>query len=344
MARFSQSQILELYRAAVTCELERGALLGGIARDLTAQLRQIPHPGAQLLVDLYVLSEVGILPDGSDPLRTWLMNAKTLAEPRQEAAAFACAIGVLGTSRAPRAHAQKTDGAQTFSADEVLARVTLLESKLSAVPGSHPIDSPARQERSRKTRRASSGLRPPKEAQGRSKQHEARKPSVSAESTGDDMSRSHTFMDAEFENDNYDSDDDGDFEKNLVFVAMPLSGQDMSDAYSAIKDECRKLKLKATRVDDGSGSGFIIKQITDLIERAEFLIFDLTHERPNVYYELGYAHGVGNEATDILLLAREGTTLHFDIAALRVHYYSSTERLRSIVATNLKTMMKESRR
>jgi hypothetical protein len=62
------------------------------------------------------------------------------------------------------------------------------------------------------------------------------------------------------------------------------------------------------------GSGFIIREITESIERAEFLVFDLSYERPNVYYELGYAHGVGNEAPEILLIAREGTSVHFDSA------------------------------
>jgi hypothetical protein len=61
--------------------------------------------------------------------------------------------------------------------------------------------------------------------------------------------------------------------------------------FSAITDTCKALKLKARRVDEAATSGFIILEIVDLIERAEFIIFDLTHERPNVYYELGYAHG-----------------------------------------------------
>ena len=60
--------------------------------------------------------------------------------------------------------------------------------------------------------------------------------------------------------------------------------------------------------------------------------------------ELGYAHGVGNEAMDILLIAKEGTTLHFDIAPLRVQYFSSSEHLRAIVSTNLKAMIKATRK
>lgn len=62
-----------------------------------------------------------------------------------------------------------------------------------------------------------------------------------------------------------------------------------------------------------------------------------------MYYELGYAHGVGNEDYDILLVAKEGTKLHFDIAPLAVHFYSSTEHLRRIINEQLKDMIKFTR-
>lgn len=158
------------------------------------------------------------------------------------------------------------------------------------------------------------------------------------------MGRKSTFYDQQFREDDWDPDDQGDFEHGLVFVAMSFSGKEMDDAYSAIKDECLKLNLRPVQVDENVGSGFIIQEIKNLIEKAEFIIFDLTKERPNVYYELGYAHGVGNEAHDVLLLAKEDTKLHFDIAPLRTHFYRSTEHLRSIANTNLKDMIRVTRK
>ncbi len=158
------------------------------------------------------------------------------------------------------------------------------------------------------------------------------------------MGRDHTFMDREFGRPDFDPDDQGEFEEGLVFVIMQFQGQEMTDAYTAIKDECKNIGLRAERVDENTGSGFVIREITDLIERSEFLICDLTNERPNVYYELGYAHGVGNEAHDILLIAKEGTVLHFDIAPLRVHYYKSSEDLKAIVSLSLKAMIEATRK
>ena len=157
------------------------------------------------------------------------------------------------------------------------------------------------------------------------------------------MSRKHTMLDEIFHSSDYDPNDSGDFIPDLVFVIMAFSGEGMEDTYSAIKDECRKLCLNARRVDENIGSGLIIGEIINLIENAEFIICDLSYERPNVYYELGYAHAVGNESSDILLIAREGTFLHFDIAPFRVQYYRSTEHLRMILNTSLNGMIKITR-
>lgn len=152
------------------------------------------------------------------------------------------------------------------------------------------------------------------------------------------MSRESSFGDQQF----YNITADASFEHGLVFVIMSFDEKN-DDTYSAIKDECRKIKLRAVRVDEVAGSGLILRKITDYIENAEFLIVDLTDEKPNVYYELGYAHGVGNEDYDILLVAKEGTKLHFDIVPLAVHFYSSTEHLRRIINEQLKKMIKFTR-
>ena len=157
------------------------------------------------------------------------------------------------------------------------------------------------------------------------------------------MGRKQTYYDEQFGRQDHDPSDDGTFVKNLVFVGMSFSGKEMDDTYKAIKDECSKLKLKAARVDENVGSGFIIREITQLIEDAEFIIFDLTKERPNVYYEIGYAHGVGNEAYDILLVAKKETVIHFDISPMKINFYESTEDLREIVRSNLNAMIRKTR-
>jgi hypothetical protein len=133
------------------------------------------------------------------------------------------------------------------------------------------------------------------------------------------------------------------FEPGLVFVIMPMKGHDMDDVYAAIKDQCERLQLRAVRVDESHGAPNLIDEIKSLIAKAEFIVCDLTNEKPNVYYELGYAHGLQNTGDDIILIAKEGSVLHFDIAPLKVNYYRSTESLRAILATNLKKMIEHSK-
>lgn len=127
-------------------------------------------------------------------------------------------------------------------------------------------------------------------------------------------------------------------EPKLVLVIMSFEGKGMGGVLNTVRDECAKLGLKAVRSDDAVGSEFVMKQVGNLIERAALIVCDLTYERPNVYYELGYAHGVGNGADNILLLARAGTTLHFDIGPLRINHYSSLDKLRTILKKNLGEM------
>jgi hypothetical protein len=153
------------------------------------------------------------------------------------------------------------------------------------------------------------------------------------------MGRDSTFGDEQF----YGITGDSWFENNLVFIVMSFSPR-LDDVYNAVKGQCDFLGLRAVRVDNTTGSGIVLKKIYDLIESAEFLIVDLTDERPNVYYELGYAHGVGNSENDILLVAKNGTRLHFDIAPLKVHFYSSTVHLCQIVKEQLSQMIDATRR
>jgi len=155
------------------------------------------------------------------------------------------------------------------------------------------------------------------------------------------MSRQSTYGDEQFKS---LVDEDSTFIEGKVFVIMPFSQEEgFDDVYSAIEDECNKLGLTSERVDRTFGSGLILKKILNGIENAEFLVVDLSLEKPNVYYELGYAHGVGNTESDILMIARDGTKLHFDVSPISVNFYKSTEDLRRILSRNLKYMIEITR-
>lgn len=143
---------------------------------------------------------------------------------------------------------------------------------------------------------------------------------------------------------NPDLEDDGSYIEGMVFVGMAFDvSSSKSDVYQAIRRTCEKVGLESHRVDDRLDSGPIPVQILKAIEDAEFLIFDLSVERPNVYYELGYAHGVGNRSEEIALIARRGSELHFDVAHLRILVYESAIDLEEKLEPVLKHMIAVSR-
>ena len=56
------------------------------------------------------------------------------------------------------------------------------------------------------------------------------------------------------------------------------------------------------------------------IRRAEYFIVDLTHSRANVYYEAGYAQGLGKTP---IYVARQGTPLEFDLKDYPVIFFKN---------------------
>lgn len=126
-------------------------------------------------------------------------------------------------------------------------------------------------------------------------------------------------------------------------MAFDRSPQE-SVVFQTIVKACAKYGLEANRVDQKFDSGPINIQVVDAIEDSEFLVFDLTEERPNVYYELGYAHGVGNRPEDVILIAANGTKLHFDIMPLRTVFYDSPEDLENKLFVRLGNLIAFHRR
>jgi hypothetical protein len=51
-------------------------------------------------------------------------------------------------------------------------------------------------------------------------------------------------------------------------------------------------------------------QTMEMILTSRLVVADLTNERPNVYFELDYARGLGKP---VITIARRDTTIHFDV-------------------------------
>lgn len=122
--------------------------------------------------------------------------------------------------------------------------------------------------------------------------------------------------------------------ENVAFIMMSISDANPSleDSLQAIKRAASQHGIAAIRVDEIEHSSKITDVILRKLREARFLVCDISTERPNIYYELGFAHGIERE---VILVAREGTTLHFDIKDYNVILYKSYSELESRVAKRI---------
>ena len=123
-----------------------------------------------------------------------------------------------------------------------------------------------------------------------------------------------------------------------AFILMSMDPDDPSllDVYNAIKEECRRFDFNAIRIDEVEHSGQITNQILRLITESDLIIADLTGERPNVYYEVGFAHALKKAP---ILYRRKGTTLHFDLLVHNVPEYENVTELKEKLRARLEAVL-----
>jgi hypothetical protein len=112
--------------------------------------------------------------------------------------------------------------------------------------------------------------------------------------------------------------------KKSVFVAMPFV-EEFEDVYQfGIYSTIRRCGYICEKVDESMFAGSIVDRIMNGIRTAEFIVADLTLEKPNVYLEVGYAWGMNKP---VILVAREGQRLHFDLSHHKCLFYKTIGKL-----------------
>lgn len=115
----------------------------------------------------------------------------------------------------------------------------------------------------------------------------------------------------------------GDFtlDPALCFVLMPFdrSLQGVFDEH--IKVVIEGESLACVRADDIVGTRQITIDIWESINRARFLLADLTGQNANVFYELGLAHALGKE---VILVTQSMDHVPFDLKGVRCLVYEYT--------------------
>ena len=111
-------------------------------------------------------------------------------------------------------------------------------------------------------------------------------------------------------------------------ISMLESGQSVKIAQETplykdvIEPVCTDFGFQVIRGDNVYTNGLIIEDITRSIRECSIVIADITPNNANVYYELGFAHGIGKPA--ILLSDRNRDKLPFDISGFRLLFYDNT--------------------
>jgi hypothetical protein len=123
---------------------------------------------------------------------------------------------------------------------------------------------------------------------------------------------------------------------DTVFVIMPFDEKHL-DTYDTIRRAVKNSgeNFSVERIDERPGAIQINDETRKAIRTAGLIICDLTEERPNVYYELGFAHGLDKP---IICIAHEGTTTHFDVYGIKILFFNSYRILEEKLAKEVRLL------
>lgn len=111
-----------------------------------------------------------------------------------------------------------------------------------------------------------------------------------------------------------------------VFVAMSFADDPkFGDAYESIQMVCEDCHYTARRITNADAIDRIVPEIIAGIKKSAFVIVDVSEERPNVYYELGFAQGAGKR---VIVTAFKGTKLPFDVSDIPVIFWEGQKQLK----------------
>jgi hypothetical protein len=123
---------------------------------------------------------------------------------------------------------------------------------------------------------------------------------------------------------------------NSVLVVMSFSGEpSLSDAYESFKEVSAEYKYDCVRIDDECDIPRIMPELLQKLSQCAFCIVDLTEEKANVYYELGYAEA---SKRPVIVTAKKGTSLPFDVKDIPVVFWENQKGLKEQLRKKIKAI------
>ncbi len=115
--------------------------------------------------------------------------------------------------------------------------------------------------------------------------------------------------------------------QTTVFIACAFGYSDVDELYNShLADACENLGYKPVRVDMTEPHQTITEKIMEGITVAACVIADLTYARPSVYFEVGYAVGLGIPLVatcrkDHFRGAKDDQRIHFDLEQYKTSFW-----------------------
>lgn len=149
--------------------------------------------------------------------------------------------------------------------------------------------------------------------------------------------------------------------KPKVFVITPIQGEKHGDQeqqrifkeydqrFEAVEKVISEAGAVAIRIDKEHALEDLVGRIKKEIRGAQFVVADLTDERPSCYFEAGFAEALGKKVIYVASkqsVAKPGTktVIHFDIH-MNMNYFSNheelNEKLSSAIEKNRKSLFEE---
>src|ERR1700735_3927748 len=95
-----------------------------------------------------------------------------------------------------------------------------------------------------------------------------------------------------------------------VFVVMPFTDEFKDHYELGIKPACENAGASCVRVDEQLFLENILERIYGQIKTADVVVAEMTSRNPNVFYEVGYARGLGKP---VILLTSNASDIPFDL-------------------------------
>jgi hypothetical protein len=106
-------------------------------------------------------------------------------------------------------------------------------------------------------------------------------------------------------------------DEKLCFILMPFD-EKYNSVYYNIKQVTQEVGMKAKRADNIFDVKPIIHDVWEYINKARFIIANLSEKNPNVFYEVGLSHALNKK---VILITHSMKDVPFDLKHLRCIVY-----------------------